>query len=49
MKYIEEKAKWDAEHQVPIPAPTIEERLTKAEADIAALKTAKETPQVTRE
>ena len=44
----EEKAKWDAEHPIPEPVPTVEERLimvekdlTEVKSDIANLKTAK--------
>ncbi len=44
----EEKAKWDDEHPVPEPIPTIEERLALVEQeistvknDVSALKTAK--------
>ena len=47
----EEKAKWDAEHPIPEPEPTIEERLTAVESeikivkdDVSALKTIKEIP-----
>lgn len=34
----EEKAKWDAEHPVPEPVPTVEERLATVESDLAIVK-----------
>lgn len=47
----EEKKKWDAEHPIPKPEPSIEERLIAVESeikivkdDVSALKTIKETP-----
>ena len=47
----EEKGKWDDEHPIPEPEPTIEERLTAVESeikivkdDVSALKTIKEIP-----
>ena len=47
----EERAKWDAEHPIPKPEPTIEERLSMVESeikivkdDVSALKTIKEIP-----
>jgi hypothetical protein len=47
----EEKAKWDAEHPIPEPVPTVEERLALVEQeistvknDVSALKIIKEAP-----
>ena len=47
----EEKGKWDDEHPIPEPEPTIEERLSMVESeikivkdDVSALKTIKEIP-----
>jgi len=34
----EEKAKWDIEHPVPEPVPTVEERLATVESDLAIVK-----------
>jgi len=34
----EEKAKWDAAHPTPEPTPTIEERLSAVENEVATIK-----------
>jgi len=34
----EEKTKWDTAHPIPEPTPTVEERLTTVESELAAIK-----------
>ena len=45
----EEKAKWDAEHPIPEPVPTVEERLGKVETELSVVKDDIETLKTTKE
>lgn len=45
----EEKAKWDAEHPIPEPVPTVEERLALVESALNVVKDDVETLKTTKE